>query len=259
MATYLKFYSLKKLPFDLRPGTGPVLATRPVRDALAWVQSQLADDHGVLCVSGAAGVGRTSLSRALPGALAATSHVARIADPTLPWEDLNRAIATQLCFPSLSRGSLVEARTLGQRVTLVIDTAERAPAEVLDHLDALLYLRGPVRERLIQVVLLARAERELAPEHPFWPWLELRRPVVRELDPISPDEIHGYIRKRLESAGRLCDSLFTESASLVVHRHSRGVPRQVNHVCDAVLREALRRCARRIDGGLVDDALAATT
>ena len=259
MATYLKFYSLKKLPFDLRPGTGPVLATRPVRDALAWAQSQLDDDHGILCVSSAAGVGRTSLARVLPGALAATSHVALIVDPTLPWADLERAVAAQLCFPDLSRTSLVGARTLGQRVTIVIDAAERAAVEVLEQLDVLLDLRGPARERLVQVVLLARSASDLAAEHPFWPWLELRRAVVRELDPISPDEIHGYIRKRLAHAGHVRDSLFSESASLVVHRHSQGVPRQVNQVCDTVLREALRRCSRRIDGRLVDDALAAPT
>lgn len=258
MSTYLKFYALTKPPFDVRPGKGPVLATRPICTALAWVREQLDEDRGILCVTGAPGVGRTSLARVLPGDLARDSHVARIVDPSRPWHQLEEDIRRQLCVPDLSRSSLVDARALGDRVVLIVDAVERASAGTLEHLDGLLDLRGPARERLVQAVVLARAEGDRSAGPELWQWLTARGAAVRDLDPISPEEIHRYIWKRLQHAGRVRDSLFTEAASLVVHRHSHGVPRRVNYVCDAVLREALRRCTRRIDGGLVSDVMGTT-
>lgn len=255
MATYLKFYSLNKHPFDVRPGKGPVLATRPVRHALAWVREQLEQDQLISCVSGAAGVGRTALARVMPASLAEGNLVARVIDPTPPWKQVEEVIAKQLCLMDLSRDSLLDARALGQRIVLIVDAAERASSELLEQLDALMALRGPAAERLVQIVLLARAEHEAAPGCPLWPWLAVRCAVSHELEPIPPDEIHRYIRRRLQTAGRVRDSLFTEAAALVVHRESRGVPRHINQVCDTVLQEALRRCKRRIDGSLVVEAM----
>jgi len=255
MSTYLKFYALSKEPFDLRPGKGPVLATSPVRNALAWVREQVGEGHSISCVSGAAGVGRTALARVLPGSLADDCHVARIIDPTPEWKELGTSVVSQMCLPDLSRASLLDARAIGQRVVIIVDAAERASFDLLEQLDALMDIRGPAGERLVQTVLLARAEHEAAPRCPLWPWLAVRGAVVHELEPIPPAEIHRYIRRRLEAAGRVRDSLFTEAAALVVHRESRGIPRHINQVCDTVLQEALRRCKRRIDGSLVVDAL----
>jgi hypothetical protein len=221
------------------------------------VNEQLEADRPILCVAGAPGIGRTSVARVLPGVLAAHSHVARIADPRHPWPELERTVAEQLCLPDLSRASLLAARTLGHRVVLVVDGAERAEPELLERLDSLLGLRGPARERLVQTVVLARASGE-ASEPRVWPWLRQRRAAVWELERISPEETHRYIRKRLKHAGRAHGSLFSETASRAVHGHSQGVPRQVNQVCDAVLRQGLRRCSRKIDADLVAEALAPT-
>lgn len=261
MTTYLEFYELMKPPFDVRPGKGPVLATQPLREALSWVKARLVADEPILCVSGAPGVGRSSLARVLPGTLSADCRVARVVNPLRPWEEIRKAIGRQFVVgPGLSRHSLVDARSLGQRLVLVVDAAERADDEFLDHLDGLLDLRGPARERLLQVVLFAREARfSEGHESPLWGWLKARQGVTRGLDPISPQEIHGYIRKRLENAGRRRGELFTETASLVIHRYTQGVPRRVNHTCDAVLREALRRCTPTVDARLAADAIESWT
>jgi type II secretory pathway predicted ATPase ExeA len=254
MSSYLDFYSLRKQPFDARPGRGPVLATRALRDALAWVVDHVESDHSLLCVSGVQGVGRSSLARVLPGRLASRCRVARIVDPKQPWPALRVAIADQLFLQSsLSRDALVGARSQGDRVVVVVDAAERAQPAFLERLDELLGMRGPAREQLVQIVLLAR-DPQAGPE-PLWIWLEARRGLVHELDRISPNEIHGYIRKRLETAGRRPGELFSEAASRVVHRHSEGIPARVNLVCDVVLEEAARRAAPRVDARLVDETM----
>lgn len=259
MTTYLEFYELMKAPFEVRPGKGPVLATRPLRDALDWVTERLEADDPILCVSGAPGIGRSSLARVLPGSLAAWCRAARILSPLRAWEEIQKQISRQLLLDAeLSTASLVDARSLGQRLVLVVDSAERADDEFLDHLDGLLDRRGPARERLVQVVLLGRDARySRALEPSLWRWLEARQGLIHELEPISPREIHRYIRKRLENAGSARGELFSESASLVVHRYTQGVPRRVNHTCDVVLREGLRRCTRQVDARLAADAIEA--
>ena len=63
MPSYLDFYELKEAPFDAQPGKGPVLATQPLRDTLAWVSKRIDADDSILCVSGVPGVGRSSVAR----------------------------------------------------------------------------------------------------------------------------------------------------------------------------------------------------
>lgn len=257
MSSHLEFYALKRPPFDVRPGAGPVLATRPLRDTLDWVVRRIEADVPVLCITGAAGIGRSSVARVLPGRLASHCRVARLKDPRRSWPELRLSIADQLVLDQgLCRDSLLAARSQGDRVVLVVDAAERAPVELLAHLDELLDLRGPARERLVQAVVFARTVGESDPvSAPVWKWLVERRAHCREHGPLSPSEIHGYVRKRIERAGCRVP-LFSETACLVVHRHTRGVPRRVNEVCDALLREGERHGVRHIDASTAARAVA---
>ena len=254
MSSYLDFYSFQKAPFDARPGRGPVLATRALRAGLAWVGEHIDADHTILCVSGVDGIGRSSLARVLPGRLASFCRVARLVDPQRSWPEQRVILADQLYLDqAITPSALVGARSQGDRIVVVVDAAERADFVFLKHLDELLDMRGPARERLVQAVLLARDPRP--GQEPLWNWLDDRRALIHELDRISPTEIIGYIRKRIETAGRRPGDLFTDSAALVVHRHSEGVPRRINLVCDVVLEEGARRGARRIDAHLVDQTM----
>ena len=257
MPSHHDFYTLRKPAFDVRPGRGPVLATGPLRDTLAWIVRRIESDAPLLCITGDAGIGRSSVARVLPGRLASHCRVARLKDPSRSWAELRLSVADQLVLDQgLCRDSLLGARSQGDRVVLVLDAAERAPVELLSHLDELLDLRGPARERLVQAVVFARTAGEADPVGaPLWKWLVERRALCRELPPLSPSEIPGYVRKRVEQAGRRAP-LFSESACLVVHRHSRGVPRRVNEVCEALLREGERRGVQQIDAYLAAQTVA---
>ena len=257
MPRYLDFYALRKAPFDVRPGRGPVLATRALREGLAWITEHVEGEHTLLCVHGIAGVGLSSLGRVLPGHLASHCRTARVSDVTREWSEIEVDLAEQLFLASsLSRDTLVGARSQGDRVVIIVDGAERASEELLVHLDDLMELRGPALEQLVQIVLLSRSPGPR--QEPLWTWLGKRRGLVHELDRISPDEIHGYIRKRLQAAGADKSELFSRAASRVVHRHSEGIPERVNRVCDVVLDAAWKRSAVRVDAGLVDETMGTT-
>jgi general secretion pathway protein A len=91
--------------------------------------------------------------------------------------------------------------------------------------------------------------------------LNQRITVRYHLDPIRRDEVEAYILHRLQIAGSNGRPSFTNAAYRAVHRHSRGVPRLINAVCDKALlcgyvegRDRLgywqvRRAVRELRGG----------
>jgi type II secretory pathway predicted ATPase ExeA len=144
MSTYLKFFELEQSPFEAGEGaTQVVLGTRALRDALATIETGLEDGIERICVSGGPGLGKTSLARALPKLLGDATRVAIVLDPTVGWESARRSIARQWELPGggLPRAGLVEAAR-SERLVLVVDAAETATEEFLDHLDVLLSYRG---------------------------------------------------------------------------------------------------------------------
>ena len=153
MSSYVDFYELNEAPFDAQSGKGPVLATQPLRDALAWVSGRIDADDSILCVSGVHGVGLSSVARALSGSLSTRCRVARVPDARRSWPELRVALADQLALQgALCRDTLLTARSQGDRLVVVIDAAEQSDVAFLEHLDDVLALRGPARERLVQAV-----------------------------------------------------------------------------------------------------------
>ncbi len=65
--------------------------------------------------------------------------------------------------------------------------------------------------------------------------LSQRITVRYHLDPIRKDEVEAYILHRLQVAGSNGRPSFTNSAYRAIYRHSRGVPRLINAVCDKAL------------------------
>jgi general secretion pathway protein A len=65
--------------------------------------------------------------------------------------------------------------------------------------------------------------------------LSQRITVRYHIDPISRNEVEAYILHRLQVAGSNGRPSFTTAAYRSIYRHSRGVPRLINAVCDKAL------------------------
>jgi len=85
--------------------------------------------------------------------------------------------------------------------------------------------------------------------------LRQRIALRSHLEPLNLEETCGYIRHRLQLAGatsEACD-LFAEETIERVYRHSRGVARLINTVCENALITAFARQLARVPPDIIDE------
>jgi MSHA biogenesis protein MshM len=253
MSAYLKFFELEQSPFEGKAQAQVVLGTRALRDAFALIRTGLDEGDSRICVSGGPGLGKTSLARALPKLLGDDARVAVVLDPHVSWESLRGSIAKQWGLPAggLARAALIE-RASDRRLVIVIDQAERASEEFLDHLDIVLSYRSEDDEPVIQSILLARlSARDGQEPAPIIWWLDRIQTLQLEFAPLPRDGIESYIRKHLKRAGWRGEQLFTEGAALAIHGYTGGIPGEVSRLCERLLAEAATRDHHDIDEAFV--------
>ncbi len=254
MSAYLKYFELEQSPFEGRASTRVVLGTPALRDALASIEAGLEEGAARICVSGGPGLGKTSLARALPQLLGESARVAIVADPNISWESVRGSIAKQW---ELDNGGLARARLIAaarqHRLVIVIDQAERASEEFLDHLDVVLSYRSENDEQVVQSVLfadLSQAGRGDEPVPLVW-WLDRIQTRQLEFAPLPRDGVVSYIHRHLKRAGWRGDHLFTQEAAWAIHGYSGGVPGEVSSLCERLLTEAAARGLREIPAEFV--------
>ncbi|MBW2500618.1 MAG: AAA family ATPase, partial [Deltaproteobacteria bacterium] len=253
MPAYLKFFALERSPFEGEAQSGVVLGTKALRAAFEAIRSGLSEEAARICVSGGAGLGKTSLARSLPKLLRDEALVAVVLDPSGSWDSLRESIAGQWGLPagSLARSALLETAR-SHRLVLVIDRGEAASIDLLDHLDVLLSYRTPDDKPVVQSVVLANlaAGDHREPPPLLW-WLDRIHTLQLEFAPLPRSAIAPYIDKHLARAGWQGESLFTREAAHAIHELTGGIPGEVGRFCESLLSEAAAQDVSLIDADFV--------
>jgi len=131
-------------------------------------------------------------------------------------------------------GFLTQCAQEGKRVLLVVDEAQNLPPSSLEELRMLSNFQAG-DQLLLQSFLLGQEEFRNTLQAPGLEQLRQRVIAAYHLKPLDADETKSYIEHRLRLVGWAGDPLLTDAAYAEIHRHSYGIPRRVNALCDRLL------------------------
>jgi general secretion pathway protein A len=256
---YTQFFGLREKPFTLSPDPKYLFLSDSHREALAHLLYGIEQGEGFIAVTGEVGTGKTTLCRTLLERLDPSTEVAFVFNPPLSGMELLQAIhhelgllggdATRQELTAELNQFLLEKKTQGKRVLLIVDEAQNLERDALEQVRLLGNLETNTA-KLLQIILLGQPELDTKLESPDLRQLRQRITVRWRLAPLSTGETREYVTHRLKVAGA-SKEVFTELATREIHRRSRGIPRVINLLCDRALLAAYAAQSATIGLGLV--------
>jgi general secretion pathway protein A len=241
---YEEFYGLTAQPFSITPDPRYLFFSRGHREAFEHMLFGITQRKGFIQITGEVGAGKSTLCRAMIEQLRQGFMTALILNPVMTGIQLVRTILHE--FGLEDRGNdriqllrrlnefLLERLRLGQDVVLFVDEAQDMSDDLLEEIRLLSNLETDDR-KLVQIVLIGQPELRRRLNRPGLRQLRQRITVRYHLGPIERGETEAYILHRLTIAGSNGRPTFSPAAIRAIHRHSRGVPRLINALCDKTL------------------------
>ncbi len=261
--SYLGYWSLAELPFVNVPDSKYYFPSPIHEEALHRLLYGIETQKGALMLTGEIGSGKTLLSRALFSHLSSQEYdLALMVNPAL---EVNQFLSETLYQLGIQASGpkvelihrldnkLLENHKRGLRTVLVVDEAHIIQDELLFE-ELRLLLNFQLNDRfLLTLVLIGQPElneRVLAIKQ-----FAQRISIRYHLGTFNDDETAQYVKFRLKAAGSVKE-IFTPSALHRVFRHSGGIPRNINTLCDLALLTGYMENATSIDIPTVERAAA---
>lgn len=243
---YEQFYGLRERPFEITPDLRYLHLTAMHREALGAIQYGVTARRGIVVVVGDAGTGKTTIVRAAIRALReAKVRQVFLSNPVLTRQEFFRFLGRAFRLPihgeadkvellSLLQAALKDYHARGRPVVLVVDEAQSLPDELLEEVRLLANIETATT-KLLQVVLAGQPELADRLNAPALRPLKQRVAIRATLRPLDLQGTAAMVAGRIRIAGGVPSQVFTPGAVEAVHRHSGGVPRVINVICDNAL------------------------
>ncbi len=241
-AVYNDFYGFREPPFNITPDPRFLFFSRQHREAFNHLLFGIKERKGFIQITGEIGAGKTTLCRALLEQLGPGYQTALVLNPKMTSGQLVRAILGELGLDNRIHDRIVllerlnryllERAASGEDVVLMLDDAQAMDPGTLEQVRLLSNLETNER-KLLQIVLIGQPE--LAQTLAHLEQLRQRITVRYHLRPLDLQATAHYVHHRLQVAGGNSRPVFGRWALRAVHRHSGGVPRLINAICDKTL------------------------
>jgi general secretion pathway protein A len=241
---YTPYYGFHEKPFALSPDPRFLFLSGSHREVLGHLVYGIEQGEGFMAITGEVGTGKTTLCRTLLHRIGSETEVAFLFNPTLTPLELLKAVNGEFGLSTFGDSRpeltdvlntfLVEQRSEGRRVLLIVDEAQNLSTETLEQLRLLSNLETET-SKLLQIVLLGQPELDQKLQAQDLRQLRQRISVWSRLGPLDAEETREYVRHRLRIAGALERPIFTEAALRMVYQRTGGVPRLINLLCDRAL------------------------
>jgi general secretion pathway protein A len=240
----LDYYNLREPPFNITPDPRFLFLSAKHEEALNHLLFGIQERKGFIELTGEVGAGKTTICRALLEQLGPDYISALILNPCISPPQLLRAITTELglglgkadqlaCLEALNAFVLEQARK-GKDVVVIIDEAQNLSTKSLEQIRLLSNLETTDR-KLLQIVLMGQPELREKLLQPQLRQLRQRITVRYHLKPLNLIETADYVKHRLKRAGANGRPRFDGGAITLLYKHSSGVPREINTICDKAL------------------------
>ena len=252
---YTDWFKLSKLPFRLRPDPEFLYLAGEGARAQEALRAAVAKRHGMVCLVGESGVGKTTLLHAIAGESAGSAAVARIQQPNLTAPELIASLAEQFGLPAQEGARhdaaarltrfVAEESAHGRPVLILVDEAHRCDAALLREL-----LHLAARPPAPLVIMAGEAQlpamlTALAAEGGSSPAV-----ATVQLPRLGAMQIGSYVQHRLEIAGSGARVLFEPECMAEILRYTGGTPQLINTLCDSAMMLAEAHNVQRV--GIVE-------
>jgi general secretion pathway protein A len=261
---YKRFYNLQRNPFEITPDPSFLFATKKHNEALAALYYGVRRRKGFVVMTGEVGTGKTLLVRCLLEILnRANVAYAYVFNPRLSAVEFLQYIAGDFGLATagknksellLDLSNYVIARHQKSLTTvLVVDEAHHLSTDLLEEVRLLTNLETP-HQKLLQILLVGQSELDDKLDAINLRQLKQRIALRSYLGALSLDETKGYMYRRLQLAGNPDPAqLFPMDTILEVHRHSRGIPRLINTLCENALIHGYAQQASSVTPKIVEE------
>lgn len=269
---YEEFYGLKEQPFAISTDPRFHFFSASHQQAYQELITGLQRGEALLLLTGEAGTGKTTLSRAVLAGLGDRTFAALVLNPYMSGGEILKLILRDFGLISrehLRQGALARAEpsqlletlegflltisAVQSRAVVIIDEAQSLAAAALDQVRLLTALERN-GHHLIQVIFGGQPKLldTLRKDNMY----ALNERITRRvhLGPLLESEVRAYVDHRLAVAGGADRVRFDDDAVQLLADMSRGLPRRVNLLADRALQEGRVAGATVITGAMVKRA-----
>lgn len=248
---YQSYYGLNEMPFNITPDPKFLYLSPTHQEALQHLKYGVTERKGFIVLIGEVGCGKTTLCRRFLNELDSERFdTALILNPRVNEKEMLQAILTELGETTFGHSQhdlvaqmnriLLERIERGRDIVLIIDEAQNLSFEVLEQVRLLSNLETD-KQKLLQIVLMGQTELKDVLARDELRQLRQRILVHHELRKLTFHDVEHYVNHRLTLAGANGRPFFTDRALRSIHRHSKGIPRIINNLCDKAILSAYIR------------------
>ena len=262
---FLDFYNLREQPFGVTPDPQFLYLGQTHREALASLLYGIETGRGFLALIAQPGMGKTTLLFHLMERLRETATTAFLFQTQCNSREFLRYLLTDLGLDADGQDlvdmhqrlneALIRLARAGRRVVLIIDEAQNLESSVLETV-RLLSDFETANSKLVQIILAGQPQLAAKLARPSLAQLQQRIAILSRLEPFNPSETERYIAHRLQTAGHQGQGIFRREALAMIAARSRGVPRNINHICFNSLSLGFALRKRRIGPEIIAEAVA---
>ena len=265
---YKKFFGLSRNPFEISPDPAFLVATEQHNESLANLYYGVRRQKGFVVLTGEVGTGKTLLIKCLLEVLN-RDHVAfaLVFNPRLSVLEFLQYILGDfgISVSGQNKGEMLLALNnfliaryrKGLETVLIVDEAQHLTRELLEEIRLLTNLESG-QQKLLQIILAGQPELEPKLDAADLRQLKQRVALRCRLRALVFEETHRYIDRRLElaGAGERFQPIFPIETVRVIQKHSGGIPRLVNTICENALIIAYARQSAEVKPEFIDEVAA---